>query len=135
MASGIPTRLTPREGRAFGLKVGLAFLVLGVLFLWRGKATAAIVTGTLGGLLVIGGLLAPAAMSPIYRGWMRLALLLSKVTTPVFLGIVYYVVLTPVGLLRRTVGQHPLVHSPSEGSYWIEKDRARAARSSMTRPF
>ncbi|MEO8194714.1 MAG: hypothetical protein ABI681_12760, partial [Gemmatimonadales bacterium] len=62
---------------------------------------------------------------------------LSRVTTPIFMSIVYFVVLTPIGLLRRSFGSNPLVHDAVGGSYW--KPRAKidpdAARRRMERQF
>ncbi len=136
MATGIPARLTPRQGREFGVKVGLAFGAIALILLWRERETAAAVLGALGGVLVAGGLFAPSALGPVYRGWMRLALLLSRVTTPLFLGLVYFVVLTPVGLVRRTLGRNPLVHRPGpEGGFWMRHIPPADPAARMTRPF
>jgi hypothetical protein len=115
--------------------VGAAFAVLALLLLWRERETAATALGALAAALLVGGLAAPAAMGPVYRAWMGLALVLSKVTTPIFLGIVYYLVLTPVGVLRRTFGQHPLVHVAKDGSFWNRRDPVRDAPKKMARPF
>ena len=73
MAEGIRTRLTRSEGRKFGLSVGTAFLALTALLVWRGHIPAASVTGTLGGLLLLGGLLIPGKLGPVYAAWMGLA--------------------------------------------------------------
>lgn len=128
------TEFTPRDGRRFGIQVGLAFLVLGGLLLWRGHATAAAVVVTVSALLVGGGLVRPRALGPVYDRWMALALLISKVTNPVFLGVVYYFVLTPTGLLMRAMGRNPIVHEPSEdGSYWLRRGPERT--SDMRRQF
>ena len=135
MAHGISAGLTPRQGREFGVKVGLAFGAIALLLLWRHRETGALVAGGLGTLLVAGGLLAPRALAPVYRAWMGLALLLSKVTTPLFLGIVYYLVLTPVGVIRRSLGRNQLVQPLSDGSYWVRRAGPPAEPTRMTRPF
>jgi len=51
----------------------------------------------------------------------------------VFLGIVYFLVLTPVGLVRRTLGRHPLRHDAVEDSFW--HDRQGEAASDLERQF
>ena len=133
METGIPARLTRAEGRRFGLLVGGAFLVLGAIVRWRGHPTAAAVLWTLGGVLVAGGLVAPASLGPVYRGWMKLALLLSKVTTPIFMGLVYFGLFAPLGALRRLFGRNALVR-PRGDSFWV--DRAGSARrSDLQRQF
>lgn len=104
MATGVPTRLTAAEGRKFGLTVGLAFLALGGVALWRGRHRTSTVLLALGGILVLAALVVPTALGPVERAWMALAHLISKVTTPIFMGVVYFVVITPVGYLRRLSG-------------------------------
>ena len=117
MATGIPARLTAAEGRKFGLLVGGAFLVIAFLLWRREQPAGAAVAGTVGGLLALGGLAAPTRLEPVYHAWMKLALLISKVTTPIFMSILFYLVLTPAGLIARLVGHRPLVNR-SAATYW-----------------
>jgi hypothetical protein len=96
--------LTKSQGRKFGLTVGIAFLALTALLLWRQRETIAYVTGTLGGLLVLGGLVIPTKLGPVERAWMAMAHKISKVTTPIVMGIVYFIVIAPIGLGREFLG-------------------------------
>jgi hypothetical protein len=134
LAEGIPARLTPGEGRKFGLTVGIAFLVLGGVSHWRGHDTAPYVLWALGGLLTLGGLAAPVALSPVHRAWMGFAHQLSRVTTPLFMGLVYFVVLTPIGWVVRLVSRNPLVHPAGETGYWVTR-AADDQRSTLDRQF
>jgi len=133
MGDGIPGRLTPREGRKFGLLVGVAFLVLAGISLWRGHEWPPRVLAVVGGLLVLGGTLIPGRLGLVYRAWMGFAQLLSRVTTPVFLGVVYFVVMTPIGLLRRAFGKNPLRHRAINDSYW--KAPPSGGKSDLTTQF
>jgi hypothetical protein len=135
MAAGIPARLTKREGRRFGLTVGTAFLVLAGIVGWRGHATAAMAMGLIGGLLAIGGLLIPTRLGPVERAWMKLAHALSRVTTPIVLGIIYYMVLTPTAYLRRGLGRNPLVHALGPTGFWQERPANARRSASMERQF
>lgn len=124
---------TARDGRRFAFPVGTAFLVLTGILFWRDHDAAARVMAGLGGALWIAGALVPAYLGPIYRGWMRMALAISKVTTPIFLGIVYYLIFTPTGFIMRLLGRRPMVHTPQDRSYWR---RGRAStRSDLRRQF
>lgn len=125
--------LSRAELRKFGLTVGPAFGALAGLAAWRGHGTVAVVLGSLAGLLIAAGLVSPGSLAPVERAWMGLARAISKVTTPIFLGIVYYLVLTPVGLLRRTLGRHPLRHPETNDGFW--RDRGEARRSDLERQF
>ena len=118
MEARIPVGLTVAEGRKFGFTVGGAFLVLASISVWRGHVIAPSVLATLGGLLLVGGLFVPGQLGPVYRGWMGLAKVISRFTTPIFMGIIYFLVLTPMALMRRLIGGNPMRHTASENSYW-----------------
>jgi hypothetical protein len=134
LEAGIPARLTPAEGRKFGLTVGVAFLVLAsLLHFWRHKEAAAAVTGAIGGLLVVAGLTVPAQLGPVQRAWMGLAHAISKVTTPIFMAIVFFAVMTPIGLVMRLFGRRTLVHRLQGGSYWTAP--VSGGRGDMERQF
>lgn len=134
MATGIPARLTAAEGRRFAFTVGAAFLLLGALLWWRDAVTAARVVVAIGATLSVAGLLAPGFLTPVYHAWMGLARVISKVTTPIFLGIVYYLVITPMGLLMRLFGRQPLVHRSVDGSYFVGR-ASGARRGNLERQF
>ena len=135
MANKRTSRMTAAAGRKFGMTVGVAFLVITALLWWRDALTAATITGTLGGLLVLAGLAIPTHLGPVERGWMRLAHLISKVTTPIVMGVMYLLVITPVGLLRRTLGKNPMVHSPQDESYWRPRPPGARRTGSLSRQF
>jgi hypothetical protein len=134
LETGIPARLTPAEGRRFGLLVGGAFLVLALLMWRRTHVTAAVVAGTLGALLLLGGLVMPTQLGPVYRAWMALAKAISKVTTPIVMSIIFFVVLTPAAFLVRLFGHRPLVRSRDAGTYWHSRPEGQR-RGAMDHQF
>jgi len=109
---------TRSELRQFAWLVGGAFLVLGTLAFLRHRSVG--VFGTLLGLgctLVLAGVIVPMALASVYTNWMRLAVLLSRVTTPIFMGVIYFVVLAPIGLIMRAAGWRVL-SAPRGASAW-----------------
>ena len=134
LARGVSARLTPAEGRRFGLLVGGAFLVLGVLLGRRAHTVGATVALVLGSALFAGGLAAPVRLRPIYRSWMALATVISKVTTPVVMGIIFFLVLTPIGVIARLLGHRPLSRPQGETSYWQSRPPG-AGRGEMDHQF
>ena len=126
MEGRVRARLTRSEGRKFGVPVGLAFMGLAGVFWWHDRHSLAVAATSIGSLLVVAGLLIPTRLGPVYRAWMAMAHAISKITVPLFMGIVYFIVITPIGILRRVIGQNPVEHVPEEGSYW--KDRPEGAR-------
>jgi hypothetical protein len=135
MAERIRPRLSARDGRRFGLTVGTAFLVFAGIAWWREQAAIATVLASLGGALALAGLVIPTHLGPVERGWMALAHAISKVTTPIVMGVMYLGVLLPAGVLRRTIGSNPLVHAEQEGSFWHSRPSGARRSASMQRQF
>jgi hypothetical protein len=134
VATGIPARLTAREGRKFGLTVGAAFLVLAGLAWWRGKHTTSTVLQVLGTLLILAGLVLPTYMGPVQRFWMGIAHAISKVTTPIFLAVIYFVVIAPAGFVRRLFGK-PLEPPRDATTYWVTRERKPRTADQMQHQF
>lgn len=133
MERRVPTRLTPSEGRKFAWTVGAAFLALAGIAWWREHPALVTGFGAVGGLLLTGGLLVPGRLGPVYRAWMGFAVKLSAVTTPIFMGIIYWLVFTPIGLAMRLFGRSPLGQSPVGGSFWSAREPGQ--RGDLTRQF
>lgn len=134
MAAGVSARLTVAQGRRFALTVGAAFLTFAAVAWWNGHPTTTNVLGALGGALVLAGIVIPTHLGPVERAWMRLAHVISKVTTPIVMGLMYLLVLTPIGLLRTTFGGNPLVHERHRKGFWKPRPAGKRA-SNLTRQF
>jgi hypothetical protein len=132
LAHGSPARLTPREGRKFAFTLAAAFGVLAGVSWWRESPRALLVFAVVAAAFALGGLVAPGNLGPVYRAWMGFAQALSRVTTPIFMGLVYFLVITPIAAIRRAVGGNPLrAHSGATG--WV--DRQDTPRGDLTRQF
>jgi len=109
-----------RAERSFGLLVGGAFLLMGAWWTFRGRfAAVAPFAAGLGLLLVFLALAIPRALYWPNRGWMALAEALSFVSTRLVLAIVFFIAVTPIGLVKRLTGWDPLRRrSAPAASYW-----------------
>jgi len=127
---------TPAELRRFGCTVGGVFLLLAALSWWRGHTQPPLVLGALGALLVLPGLLAPRILGPVERAWMGLALVLGAINTRILLTLVYLVVMTPIGWLRR-LGGDPLdrVLGSAARSHWVPRERGPVDPESYRKQF
>ena len=126
-----------RKGlREFGLITGgiLAGL-FGLFFPWALGRPSPHWPWAVGVVLALWALIAPATMLGFYRLWMRLALLLSRITTPVIMSLVFFVVITPIALIMRLVGRDPMAQrlDPNAKSYRIHA--AKLPKTHMERPF
>lgn len=119
-----------RVEKEFGLIVGGIFLLLGSWWIYRGRfGTVAQVMAVVGAVLILFALLWPRALVMPNRAWMLLAQALSYVTTPIILGLIFFLVVTPIGIVKRLSGWDPLNRRKrSSGSYWrpyAERQRER----------
>jgi hypothetical protein len=115
--------MKPRAFRAekeFGLIVGGVFALLGVWWLYRGKfGTAAYVLSAAGSILVLCGLVFPRLLIVPRQFWMKLAEAMAYVSSRIILAIIFFLVLTPIGLVKRAMGWDPLERrSGSRDSFW-----------------
>lgn len=85
--------------------------------------------------LAAAALVAPAALRPVYRGWMRFGLMMSRITTPLVLGVVFYLVITPVAIVMRLAGRDALRRrvSSNAGTYRVHSEKLDRER--IERPF
>ena len=122
--------------RSFGLVFAAVFLTAGLSPLVRGETPRAWALA-LAGVLIAIALAMPPLLAPLNRLWTRFGLLLGKVTTPVVMGVLFYLVVTPTGLLMRLFGKDPLRLSCDReaGSYWIQREPPGPSPETMTNQF
>lgn len=109
-----------REERNFGLLVGGVFIALAAWWLWRAKLqTIALSVLTIGAALALLAIFFPKALVIPNRLWMGLARVLSIITTPIIMAVIFFLVITPFGLVRRLFGGDPLNRRADRtDSYW-----------------
>lgn len=107
--------------RKFGFAFGGGLTLFGSLLLWREKAPAPYVLGGAALVLALAAVL-PRALKPLEWLMSRIFLAVTSLLTYVLLTILYLLVLTPLGLIRRLLGKESLGLKPDPGraSYWID---------------
>ncbi len=125
------------QGRRFALTLAAALAVFAFIGWWSGRGLLPFILIAIASILNAAGLIAPTRLQPLERAWMALAHAISRVTTPILMGIVYFLVLSPVGVVRRFAGRNPLDRQPVNGSYWIARQESDPAvrRKRMERQF
>jgi len=129
---------TPKELRQFGWMVGIVLISIGFWQLYRQiHSTARIVLWSLGGCLLVSGLFFPKILSPIYKLWMGLAGILGWVNTRILLGLIFYLVFSPLGLIMRALRRDVLKHKidPGVGTYWVDRDKISNIKEHFKRQF
>jgi len=88
--------------------VGGIFAVIGVWpALWHGQPFR-LWSLLLGGVLIVLALAWPRSLAHVYRLWMTVGEVLGWINTRLILGVVFYGLFTPMGLLMRLRGQDPM---------------------------
>lgn len=123
--------------RKFAITTAIVLIVLFALLLpWIFGFSFPLWPWIGGGILAAWGLVAPSTLNPVYKVWMKFGLIMSRITTPIILGIVYYLVLTPVAFVMKISGRDPLsikLHCESS-SYRVESTKPDYKRQ-MEKPF
>ena len=122
--------------RSFGLVMAGAFSVVCLAPVISGRSPRLWAAPLAVGFL-LASLTAPRLLEPLNRAWFALGLLLGKITSPIFLGVFYYSVLTPMALLMRATGKDFLSQrrDPARTSYWIPRTPPGPEAPSFRRQF
>ena len=120
MTESITKKRSLRAEREFGLIVGGVLILLSAWWLYRGKFhSVSQITLPLGAALVLLSLVFPRALVWPNKAWMLLAEVVSFVTTRIILAFVFFVIVTPIGFVKRLFGWDPLHRrAGSSDSYW-----------------
>ena len=127
--------VSQKELKNFGLLVGGIFLVIGLWpMLLHGESLRVWAVGV-GGLLISLGGLFPQTLAPIHKGWMWVGHLLGWINTRILLGIVFYGLITPIGIVLRVMGKDTMRQAFSETSPTYRVTRQPRPRSHMKYQF
>jgi hypothetical protein len=122
--------------RNFGLLMAVVLLLVGGWLWWKSAATWPWVLGV-AALLGVIAIAAPMLLKPFYRVWMIFALIMGWVMTRVVLTLVYFLVLTPIGLLGRVFGEQflHLKRSKDSDTYWVRRTGPAREKGDYERQF
>lgn len=135
MSLSSPPQL-PSEKR-FGMLFIVVFLVLAGLGYIKGwdKSWVNVYLG-LAVLVAAVTLVAPKLLVPFNRAWFALGQLMGRVVSPIVLGAIFFLVLTPVAVITRLFGRDELrIKRKSVNSYWIERNQDTTPAESFKNQF
>ena len=122
--------------KKFGVTMGIAFLVIALIVFARYKEWSAFWL-TLSGIFLSLGVIRPQVLKPVYIVWMRLAFVLAWINTRLILSIIFYLVITPIGLVIRLLGKDLLEKKWDRQavSYWKDKELTPFKPADFERQF
>jgi hypothetical protein len=126
----------PSSNRTFGMVLAAFFALIGVLPLLRGRPMR-LWALPLSGIFLLAALVAPPILTPLNRLWTALGARLHRITNPIILGVLFYLVFTPFGWLLRLFGKDflRLKWVPDGESYWILRQPSGPPPESMSNQF
>jgi hypothetical protein len=122
--------------REFGLTTGAAVVVIFALFFpWMLELDWPVWPWVIAAPLWLLAVIYPLWLRRIYRGWMRFGLLASRVMTPLVLGIVFFVMISPMAMIRRLMGKDPMQRAldPNQNSYRVQS--IKSPKEKLEKPF
>ena len=122
--------------RSFCLVFTAVFLIISLFPLLRGGQLRVWPLWVAGAFLLI-GLTVPQLVHGLNAAWMKLALLISKVTNPIITSLLFFLVFTPFAILFRMIGRDGLAlrMDPKVNSYWTPKDPPGPDPATMPNQF
>jgi hypothetical protein len=124
-----PTPPLP-PNRQFGLFFSVVFALVGFYLLWQGQLLWPLALFFVASLLFFLALVLPKALTPLNRGWLQLGLLLGRIISPLVIGLLFFLLITPVALLTRLFGRDALrLKKQQVDSYWLQRESPDPADS------
>ena len=112
-----------KDLRSFGVIIGIILLLVAGFLFYREKESFQIFLYIAGAFIGF-GLIIPIILKPIYIVWMTFAVILGWFMTRVILSLLFYVIITPIGVVLRIFGKDflELKKQSVQGSYWNQRD-------------
>jgi len=128
-------RFQVKELRQFGLMVGGVFSVIGLWPMFLRGEPLRLWAVVLGSLLILLGSLVPTWLAPVHRGWMWVGHVLGWINTRIILGVIFYGLITPIGIVFRMLGKDTMRQSFSDTNSTYRVNRQPRPRSHMKFQF
>lgn len=129
-------RIEGSSDKGFGQVFAVVFALVAAFSWWfNGKFWPYWLAGS--AVFLILAYVYPKILGPLNRVWMKFGFLLSIIFSPIMMGIIYYLVVTPIGLLLRLSGKDllSLKWDRSAKSYWINRDPPGPEPESLKNQF
>ncbi len=115
-----------KEVRTTWIGFTVIFAVIGSILWWRGRGSYPYFIGA-SGFFAVFAAFAPMALLPLYRLWVKFAMVLAWVNTRILLSLVFYLVITPMAFTMRLLGKDPLDRKIDKtvSTYWKKREPSK----------
>ena len=124
-----------KDLRSFGVTIGIILFAICLILFYYDNLLYQIIAYCGAGFFVL-GLIIPTLLKPIYILWMTFAVILGWVMTRVILSLVFYFIMTPIGLLTKLIGEDFLaLKRKKSDSYWNYRDSSLELNQDYEKQF
>jgi len=130
-------RQDQKVDKSFGYFFSIVFLSLALyLSLYSYDWLWVLIFLFLSGAFLVTNLFRPLLLTPLNKAWMALGHLLGRIVSPIVLGLIFFVLITPVALISRIAGRDPLrLSTRAAASYWIKRELPSPTPDSFKNQF
>tara|TARA_E500000178_G_scaffold333713_1_gene368958 strand:- start:354 stop:737 length:384 start_codon:yes stop_codon:yes gene_type:complete len=109
------------SNRSFGIVFFVVFLLI-ALYPLTNNEEIRIWSAIISLIFLVLGLLNSKILAPFNRIWFKFGIILGKIISPLVMGIIFFLVVTPIGIIMRSLGKDLLnLKYNKDNTYWIEK--------------
>ena len=120
------------SNRSFGIVFFIVFLLI-ALYPLTYSGEIRVWSAIISFIFLVLGLLSSKILTPLNKLWFKFGIFLGKIISPIIMGIIFFLVVTPTGLIMRLFGKDVLnLKYNNNKSYWIEK---KGQKSKMKNQF
>ena len=125
-----------KDIRSFGITFGIIFLIIAGFLLYIENELFQLFI-VISSVFITFGFLLPITLKPIYISWMSFAIILGWFMTRFILSLLFYLIVTPIGLITRVLGKDflELKKEASDGSYWNQRESSFEKNQSYDKQF
>ena len=114
------------SNKSFGIVFFIVFLLIGIYPLLN-QEDVRIWSLVISSIFLILGLLDSKILNPLNKVWFKFGILLGKIVSPLVMGIIFFIVVTPIGLLMKLLKKDLLnLKFNKHNSYWVEKKEPKS---------
>ena len=126
MNSKFNNNIKMSSNRSFGIVFFIVFLLI-TLYSLTYSEEIRIWSAIISLIFLVLGLFNSKILTPLNKLWFKFGIFLGKIISPIIMGIIFFLVVTPIGLIMRLFGKDVLnLKYNKSQSYWIEKNSPKS---------
>jgi hypothetical protein len=124
------------EWKKFGMTMGIILAIIGFYLIWK-KNDYYYHLLSFAAAFFITGFLLPSLLKPVYKAWMSLSVIMGFIMTKVIMIFIFYLILTPLGLIAAITGKKFLDMKIDKNakSYWMAREQTQKIKTDYERQF